>query len=288
MAIKILRKKSTWLAVLVLCAIITSAAWASHEKLLLPFPGQPLFHPQSAAKDSVPEKSKEKIKKEKERTADHEYYGDLDQALEELERALFNLKLVLKNRNWEKLNEDMMLDWKESALDMISGEVDAQMKVEWEKAERDMKKAMEEMDKTINMQELMLAKDEAFRSSEMEKLQKELELSQLNLQHDLAKMDLDLSRLGDELKDAQLNLEHAEVEMKNLKSFIDELKKDGLIKKGKEYDIKIENGVLFIDGKKQPDDVTDKYRKNEKYRKFFEKDNNFSIKSDGKDDDDWL
>jgi hypothetical protein len=289
MAIKILRKKSTWLAVLVLSAIITSAAWASHEKLLLPFPGQPLFHPQSATKDSVPEKSKEKTKKEKERTADPEYYRDLDQALEELERAIANLKQVLKNTNLEKLQGELSeLSWNESAFDLLGPEIEARMKVDWEKAERDMKKAMKEFELSNEQHEFMLEKDEALRYFDMEKFHNDFEGEKLKMQFEMEKMQHDFDRLGEDLKGAHENLLHADEEMKNLKSFIDELRKDGLIKKGKEYDIKIENGELYIDGKKQPDSVTDKYRKNEKYKNYFDKENNFRIKSDGNDDDDWL
>ncbi len=276
-------KKITLIVVLAVFAIITTAAWASHEKLLLPFPGQPLFPQKPATNDTTPKKGKENTSREKkERERELLYERDLDKAFEDLESALINLKLALKNRNWEKLNEDMKRGWKEYDFDRLGPEIDARMKVDWEKAERDMKKAMKEFESNMNMQELMLAKDEALRGFEMEKLHHELDRAKLNMQHDFDKMQHDFDKMGDELNHAQENLLHAEVEMKNLKSFIDELKKDGLIRKGQGYEVKIEDGELYIDGKKQPASVT------EKYRKFFEKDNNFRIKSDGNDDDDWL
>ena len=50
--------------------------------------------------------------------------------------------------------------------------------------------------------------------------------------------------------------------MQDLKDFTDQLQKDGLIDKKKGYSIEWKNGgELYINGKKQPKEISDKYKK---------------------------
>jgi hypothetical protein len=50
-------------------------------------------------------------------------------------------------------------------------------------------------------------------------------------------------------------------ELKLMNQLIDGLQKDGLIHRNKPYTVQIKEGELYIDSKKQPKEVTDKFRK---------------------------
>ena len=85
------------------------------------------------------------------------------------------------------------------------------------------------------------------------------------------------------MEKAKVDIEKAKVEMREYKSFVDGLEKDGLINKRDGYSIEHKNGELIINGKKQPADVYNKYRSFlEKHKKFNIKktDDNFNINND--------
>jgi hypothetical protein len=73
-------------------------------------------------------------------------------------------------------------------------------------------------------------------------------------------------------------MEKAKAEMKEYKSFVDGLDKDGLIKKSEGYSIKHKDGELIINGKKASNETYTKYRD------FLEKHKKFTIE---KNDDDF-
>jgi hypothetical protein len=80
--------------------------------------------------------------------------------------------------------------------------------------------------------------------------------------------------------------EKAKSELKDLKDFINQLEKDGLLKKNQPYTIELKHGEFIINGKTQPGSVRDKYRNSDRFGKFFEKDQDWKIQSNGKDDED--
>ncbi len=69
----------------------------------------------------------------------------------------------------------------------------------------------------------------------------------------------------------KIEIEKAKEELKEYKTFLDGLEKDGLINKKEDYTIKHKNGELIINGKTQPAGVYSKYRS------FLEKHKRLSI-----------
>ena len=72
-------------------------------------------------------------------------------------------------------------------------------------------------------------------------------------------------------------MEKAKAEMKEYKTFVDGLEKDGLINKKSNYTIEHKNGALIINGKKQPTNVYNKYRS------FLQKHKKLKIEKSGDD-----
>ena len=75
------------------------------------------------------------------------------------------------------------------------------------------------------------------------------------------------------MAEAKEGIREAKKHIAELKAFVDELDKDGLIDKDKSYKIQIKNKKLFINGKEQSAEV------NKKYSKYLDKED-YSIERD--------
>ena len=75
---------------------------------------------------------------------------------------------------------------------------------------------------------------------------------------------------------ARIEVGKATAEMKGYQEMIYEMEKDGLLNTKEDYSIEYRSGELFINDKKQPQSVTDKYNK------YFKKKNIAIKKQDGK------
>jgi phenylalanyl-tRNA synthetase alpha subunit len=80
--------------------------------------------------------------------------------------------------------------------------------------------------------------------------------------------------LDKELSKAKTGIAKAKTALTAMKEFTDNLEKDKLINKKKGYKIELKGSDMYINGTKQPKEVTDKYRK------YF-KAKDYSIVSDG-------
>jgi chromosome segregation ATPase len=220
---------------------------------------------------------------------------DIDQALQELEKARAELEKTLKNRDWEKeLHESMSkLDAEKMKLQIeeavkqvdaakIQAEMEKAMKsIDMEKMKSDMQKALSDVDapkikleiaeamKAVDAEKLKAQIESSLAAVDMEKVKAELKKVQ---EIDLKKIQDDLRNIQPEIEksmsEARESIEKAKVELTAYKGFINDLEKDGLIKK-ENYTIEYKKGDLFINGKKQPESVKKKYSDFLKDRKDF-------------------
>jgi hypothetical protein len=136
---------------------------------------------------------------------------------------------AIANIDIEKINKDVQENLKNINFDKIKIEVDKSL----EQAKQQMKNI--DVDKMkIHMQELQ----NKFNSEEFKK------------------------QIDKAMKGAKENIEKAKKDLQGIKDFTDQLQKDGLIDKDKGYSIEWKNGgELYINGKKQPKEISDKYKK---------------------------
>jgi len=201
---------------------------------------------------------------------------DLDDVLDELDRV--ELKVDMEKVN-AQLNEAM----KQMDRAKIQMDVDKAMKeVDMEKIRAEVERVTHDIDAAKIEKELR----ESLASVDWENMNKQMEevkkIDMGKLDADMKKMEIEMKGLGPkiekEMENAKVNIEKAKAEMKEYKSFVDGLEKDGLINKKEGYSIQHKNGELIINGKKQPADVYNKYRT------FLQKHEKFTIK---KSDDDF-
>jgi uncharacterized protein (DUF885 family) len=210
--------------------------------------------------------------------------GELDKAIKDMEREIERAKKEFNNRDLDKIDLEMKKAMKEmERVDMnkLKREMEESLKkVDWEKMQREIKESLKELETEIPKMKKRMEEDlsvEMERAArEMEKTQREIESTRENLKKEL----------GQSLKETMMNmdkaLENAKTELKELKKMTGEMEKDGLIKKGENAKIKFKDGELYINNKKQPQEVS------EKYKRYF-KNRNLRINlTDGDDKDDWI
>ncbi|BFG69269.1 hypothetical protein KACHI17_01500 [Sediminibacterium sp. KACHI17] len=229
---------SRWIGAAVLAlSVIGFSAWkAAGESVNPPKP----FSFTYENEDTTKSKKKFKVYSDN----DREYkVGDLDKALKDLDKATL--------------------------------ELDRELKMDFSKMEKDMKKAMEEMKKIDvegikrEIESAMKEVQAALREIDFKDIHKEVEKEMVKVKEELKsekiKHNIDVEGIRKEVEkgmaEAKEGIREAKKQIAELKAFVDELDKDGLIDKDKSYKIQIKNKKMFINGKEQSAEVNKKYSK---------------------------
>ncbi len=181
-----------------------------------------------------------------------------------LEDILKQVELSLKEVDMAKINAEVQKSLAEVDLKSIEKEIKAALKdVQWDKINAEVKQALQEakaeMNK-VNTVEIKKAMEEASKALDKAKL----EMKQL-----------DLGKIMDNAKEG---IDKAKAKLRSIKIMFTEMEKDGLIDTKAGFTVNFKDGDLFINGKKQPKEVTDKYRKYiADVKDFDEKDFNITI-----------
>ena len=203
---------------------------------------------QSEKKDTLPKKTEKKI-------------VDIDKALIELDNAHLEVEKSLKNIDWKKMETEIQESMKKLEIDM------AKMKVDIEKSLKEVDAAKIKADIDASLAKIDWKKVE----TEIEKV-KSVDFEKIKT--DLAKMQPEIEK---SMKQAHESIEKAKAELKEYKTFLDDLEKDGLIDKKGSYIIEHKNSQLIINGKLQSAEVYNKYRT------FLEKHGKITIKKTADD-----
>jgi HSP20 family molecular chaperone IbpA len=256
---------------------------------------------QSPGKDTVPSPNK-KVKDIDEALDQLEMSrGELDKTLRELDfqsiekqirESLKNLQIdsekmkaemdaALKNLDAAKIQLDATRALKDADFDKLLKELSRELKgADMERARSEMDKALKQLDMEklhAQIEASIAGIDKEKLRAEMEKI-KSVEMEQLHTEMEKLRPELERS-----MQEAHKSMEKARTELTAYKNFINGLERDGLIDKNKNYTIEYKNGVLTINGKKQPASVVSKYGTFLKDRKDFtlkKDENDFQINND--------
>lgn len=214
--------------------------------------------------DTVPHKKDKKIR-------------DLDEAIAELEavdikveldKAMTEVNNALKELDMQKIQLDVQRSLKEVDVEKMKMDIDIAMKeVDFAKIEKEVKESLAKVDWDKMKDEL----------DEVRKIDlSEMEASMAEAREEMKKIGPQIEK---ELKNAKVEIEKAKAEMKEYKSFVDGLDKDGLINKKESYSIKHKDGILTINDKEASENTY------EKYRSFLDKHKKFNIEKNNDDFD---
>ena len=213
---------------------------------------------------------------------DKEYKKDFDKELDELDRArkeLQNLpdidfkkiqseidasmKQVQEEMSKHKIDmEKMQKELKESLsridLEKMQADIKASLKeldkVDMQKMKLEIEKAMEEIKTKINPDEIRKQVEESISKVDMEKVKKEMKKVKEEMEMNKDKMKIDLGK-------AREDVAKAKEELKSYQEMVYAMEKDGLLDTKNDYKIEYSGGDLYINGTKEPAEVTNKYKK---------------------------
>lgn len=194
--------------------------------------------------------------------------GDNKMTMKEFEKLPETIDLgvqkagdALKNIDWASIEKTVNDALKNVDVDKIKLQIENAMKeVDFAKISADISKALKEVDMKKLDAELKTAMEEA------RKELSEIKLDEIKKEMDNAKLEIEKSK--DEIKkidfekimkEAKDGIEKAKTELKNYKLMFDEMEKDGLISKKAGFSVEFKNKELFINDKKQTEEVTKKY-----------------------------
>jgi len=200
------------------------------------------------------------------------------------EKLRLEVEKAMQQVDMDKVKADMERAMKEVDFDKIQAEVKASLsKIDWDDIKQDMndaKAGIENM-KKIDFEEI---------NTELAKAQEEIRKIKPQIERELAKAKEEIEKirpgLEKELARAKVEIEKAKVEIREYKSFINGLEKDGVLNTKEEYRIIHKNGKLFVNDKEVSSSVYNKYKS------FLDKHKKLNISSSdsnlnlGNDDDD--
>ncbi|MEO8173692.1 MAG: hypothetical protein ABI581_11435 [Sediminibacterium sp.] len=219
--------------------------------------------PRQSGEDTTPTSKKVYSRK------DRDYrVGDLDKAMRELDQVMVEMNNNMKI-DFNKMDKEMKLamdELKKVDFEKISHDVATSLKsIDWDKTKVEVEKAMREVDMKL-------------KEVDMTKIKKEIEKAQESVNAAKISSHIDMNKIKESvekgLEGAREGIARAKKELALLKEFTETLEKDGLISKKKGYKIEIKDGEMYINGTKQSKEV------NDKYRKYFKEDD-YTLRSDG-------
>jgi len=195
---------------------------------------------------------------------------NVDDVMRDVEKQLINVDKTLKEIEWDKMSKEIEASLKSIDLDKIRTEVSASLdKVDMEKIKKEIdrsvraintekineeiKKAMEEVKANLNSPEFKKNMEEV-KKINTEKLEEELRKAKTELEKNKVDMKLEMKKAKEQIAKAKANLSE-------YKEMTSQMRKDGLISNDGPYDLQYKNNELFINGKKQSPEITNKYRK---------------------------
>jgi hypothetical protein len=226
---------------------------------------------------------------------------NIDEALQQLDKSMQELQRTLQARDWDKEmkealdkahfdSEKMKVQLDEAMKQIDSKKMQDQIQramkdIDFEKMKTDLQGNLDKMD----IKELKEEIQKAVKEIDLQKIQTDINISISKIDMDKIKVELDkvkeidfkgiednLKKMKPEIEksmqDAKESIDKAKKEMMGYKSLIDELNRNGLIDKNKNYTIEYKSGSLSINGKKQSADVV------KKYNSFLNGHKNFTIK----------
>jgi len=251
--------------------------------------------------DTIPA-SRHKITRDTDKKEPRE--KDMEKELQQLDNAMEQLDGKFETIDWGKMQREIEMAMKnvqneinhhQLDIEKIQRQVQESMKnIDFAKIEKEAQESMESVRDNVDLsriqedvqESLKNVKEElnseAFRKSieaaskidmskithEIENARKEVEENKVNVQH--------------EMENARKEIGKAKDELKSYREMLDAMEKDGLINTKEDYRVEFDEGQLYINHQKQPQDVLNKYRKyfKEDGIKIYKKNGRFNISID--------
>ncbi len=245
-------------------AIAAIAAIVLLGGILMSFQDSPAVHlsfkSQDLSEDTLPEKNYKGSMKMK----------DFDNLMNHLDNTMLQAGDVLKNINLEQIQKQVQNSLKQVDMEKIQRDIEHSLKqINLDKIMEEVTSSLKSIDwannKTLINEALTEAKKEieksrtAFTHIDVNEIKKELENARLEIEKSKLEINkIDMNKVMDEAKE---EIGKAKEELKQTRAMFSEMEKDGLLSAKDGFTIEYKDKELYINGRKQPENVTDKYRK---------------------------
>ncbi len=180
--------------------------------------------------------------------SENEYnLAELSRAIGRIDMQMIALEKHLKSFDFSKVHAQIEKELANIDIDKIEQDVNKSLNnIDWDQVEMDFKDVKADLKKA------------EFSKKQMDELKHEIEKEKVNWQKEGKKIKVELeSKLN---KATQQMADHKR-DLQQVQLFTDELDRDNLINKNKSFKVEVKNGDFYLDDKKQPQHISDKYRK---------------------------
>ncbi|MEO7306159.1 MAG: hypothetical protein ABIR78_02900 [Ferruginibacter sp.] len=209
---------------------------------------------------------------------------DFDKLQSQLDGSLLEVTDQLKKIDLTKLKKEIDESLKDVDMDKIKKDVELALKsIDMDKMMAGVKSSLKDLNKEYINADVEKALAEAateidkaklqIKDIDKELIQKELETARKEVEK--SKVEIDKIDFDKIMLEARAGIDKAKEELKLTKDMFVEMEKDGLVNAKNGFTIEYKDKYLYIDGKKQSERITDKYRKyfkNDHFKMTIEKD----------------
>lgn len=202
---------------------------------------------------------------------------DFDRLQLDLDKSLLQVNDELGKIDFSKIQQDIETSLKDVDMDKIKNDVALALKsIDLDKMLANLNTSLKNLDLHDNQADITKALAEAKKEIEKAKLEiKDIDKDAIKKEIEQAKMEIAKSRLEISKIDmdkimaqARAGIDQAKSALKMTKDMFNAMEKDGLINSKNGFTIEYKDKDLYIDGIKQPEKTTDRYRKYFKNEKF--------------------
>lgn len=262
---------------LALTAVIALVAWTDNP--------QQSTQDKSISQDTVPAKRNKAVREKDERDLDKEI-RQLDEAKEKLkevdwdqikrsvetarksidaEQLQKQIDQALKSVDMEKISNQVQESLKSIDLDKLQKEINASVKeslatIDKDELKKHLDEANREVEKTLNSKDWKKEMEE-LKKIDLKEIQIDMERAKDDVKRALEKLDEEKFDMKENMGNAWKEIDKAKDEFKGYQEMIYSMEKEGLLSTKTDYSIKYKDGNLTVNGKKQPQEVLDRYKK---------------------------
>jgi hypothetical protein len=238
--------------------------------LIIAFAVYPPFRSQAQRKD-IPKAGKQMQEDTTRRKSvvpgnTHKTYAELQVELDKAMKDLDHEMERLQTEEWPKVQEEMARSLRELDAAKIKQQMDLAMKdIDMKKIKADVEKAMQE----AQLQNIDAKMKEQLSKMDMQKMELEMAkakmLSEEQLDKQMEQLKEQMSRMKIDMKQtmeqATQQMQKAKAHLNLLQEGLNELEKEGLVKKGDKVSIEWKDDILILNDKPQSKEVSARYKK---------------------------
>lgn len=184
----------------------------------------------------------------------------------DLEKVKLQAEQALRQLDMKKMQEELERSLKSIDLDKIQLEIEKELnspetKKELEEARKELEKARKEIKEKLNDKQWQKEMQEELKKLNKEDFAREMEAAKKEMEKVKEELKAEKLNMANELKKASAEMEKAKSEILNYQDCIYTMEKDGLLSTKSDYRVEYKSGEIFINEKKQPAEIADRYKK---------------------------